>query len=217
MKEIAQYKEEVLARIANEQGRIREKRRSRLTLVYPFALAFAFLILLFPGMPGSPRTVSRPVGSDYTYHEAGTSVHEVAEDKSLDAPSLPAADEAGFGGAGLTDSPEEMTGYRYYFFDVRILPVKDDSALSRRVTLLHVRKSQPLGQTALVSGNGISSARWQTGDGAYLVFSFPGATQRGASKPFFPLLSVTLSDGKPIARRLTEETLGIIEDSDEER
>ena len=133
MKEIAQYKEEVLARIANEQGRIREKRRSRLTLVYPFALAFAFLILLFPGIPGSPRTVSRPVDSDYTYHEAGTSVHEVAEDKSLDDPSLPAADEASFGGAGLTDSPEEMTGYRYYFFDVRILPVKDDPALSTSI------------------------------------------------------------------------------------
>ena len=97
MKEIAQYKEEVLARIANEQGRIREKRRSRLTLVYPFALAFAFLILLFPGMPGSPRTVSRPVDSGYTYHEAGTSVHEVAEYKSLDDPSLPASDEASFG------------------------------------------------------------------------------------------------------------------------
>ena len=216
MKEIAQYKEEVLARIANEQGRIRAQRRSRLTLVYPFALAFAFLILLFPGMPGSPRTVSRPVGSDYTYHEMGTSVHEVAEYKSLDAPSLPDADEASIGGSVLTDSSEEMAGSEYHFFDVRILPVKDDPAFGRRVTLLLDRESQPLGQTALVSGNGISIARWQTGDGAYLLFSAPGA-RKGEAKPFFPLLCELRTDGKPIARRLTEETLGIIEDSDEER
>ena len=216
MKEIGEYKTEVLARIADKQGRIRARRRSRLSLVYPIALAFAFLVLLVPGMPGNPRTVSRPVDSDFTYHEAGTSVHEVAEYKSLDAPSLPDTDEASIGGSVLTDSSEEMAGYEYHFFDVRILPVKDDPAFGRRVTLLLDRESQPLGQTALVSGNGISIARWQTGDGAYLLFSAPGA-RKGEAKPFFPLLCELRADGKPIARRLTEETLGIIEGSDEER
>ena len=218
MKEIGEYKTEVLARIADKQGRIRARRRSRLSLVYPIALAFAFLVLLFPGMPGNPRTVSRPVGSDFTYHEAGTSVHAVAEYMAqfLDAPSLPDADEASIGGSVLTDSSEEMAGSEYHFFYVRILPVKDDPAFGRRVTLLLDRESQPLGQTALVSGNGISIARWQTGDGAYLLFSAPGA-RKGEVKPFFPLLCELRADGKPIARRLTEETLGIIEGSDEER
>ena len=210
MKEIAVYKEEVLARISKKQDDIRTRRRSRLSLVYPFAVAFAFLLLFpIPWITGVPRTVSRPDGSHYSYqttneYPKATDLSSYAEASLPEKPvsSLRDAEEAGFGGSDLTDSAKPTTSFYFVAFsDLSVITPNRTEAVGR---------VEPIrfGQTELVSRNGVSIARWQTRDGAYLLFS-SGTEGRGFT-PFFPLLCEVMTDGKPIARRLTEEALATI-------
>ena len=209
MKEIGFYKTEVLKRIDAERETGGAKRRSRLSFAYPLTLLLTFLILIFPGMPGNPRIGSPAENAHYSDHqnEFNGSIEFYPDFNRPVRPSSNGtlldpgdADPAshGYGGAGaIFDAAPSRDALIVRNHDALIVRNPDDSVI----------------RSAAASRTGISMIRWSTGDGAYLLFTSPGAEQKKRLSPFFPLLSVMKTDGKPIARRLTEEILADIENT----
>lgn len=231
MKNMDFYKAEVLKRIDAKRETVREKRRSALSLAYPLALLFTCLLLFFPGMPGAAKqkplfgTVydSNPVYGGASLLPSIEWNHRVSE--TLLGEKI----EPGYDGfPHLTDSATPMqskpdviggneTDALRYGEAVRFdlaggVPESPERSKDRySVGTLPLHRAFLRTPASVLITRTASLFRWHTGNGAYL-FVAP-AEKSGKVAFLFPILCEVISDAKPIPRRLTEETLAVIENA----
>lgn len=210
MKEIGFYKTEVLKRIDAERETLGAKRRSRLSFAYPLTLFLTFLILFFPGMPGNPRNESHAENAHYSDHQNEFN-GSIEFHPDFTRPVRPSSNGTLPDLGDVADSASHGYGEAGAIFDAA--PSPDALIVKNPDALIVKNHDDSVIRSAAVARNGISMIRWSTGDGAYFLFTPLGAEQKKRLAPFFPLLSVMKTDGKPIARRLTEEILADIENT----